>query len=110
VVQGPLEAGDVVLAHYVGVAAMHSPRGVRVGVVRLRIGETAAAVAWRRGRGIFCLARLSGGGSGGVGWAVWVVGEGNAGGRQRDERGDQGWNDDGPFRFMAFLRYWMGHL
>ena len=49
------------------------------------------------GRGIFCLARLSGGGSGGVGWAVWVVGECNAGGRQRDERGDQGWQDDGAF-------------
>jgi hypothetical protein len=94
-VLGTLEAGDVVLAHDVGVAAMHSPRGVRVGVMRLRIGEPAAAVAWRRGHGIFCLARLAAAASRRAG--VWVVGECNADGRQRDERGDQDWQDDGAF-------------
>src|ERR1700682_1410284 len=74
---------------------MHSPRGARVGVMRLRIGEPAGAEAWRLQGGVVTgsLARLAGA----AGGCVWVVGEGNAGGRQRDEGGDQGWQDDGAF-------------
>jgi hypothetical protein len=53
-VRAPLEAGDVVLAHYVEVPATRAPLGAsggRVGVNHLRvIGEPAAAVAWRRDR------------------------------------------------------------
>src|SRR5258708_3619534 len=72
-----LEGGDVVLAHYVGVEAMRSPRGVRVGVMRLRIGEPGGVEAvLMRGLVIEILARLTGG-VGVVGCHVWVVGESN---------------------------------
>ena len=97
-----LEGGDVVLAHYVGVAAMDSPRGVRVGVNRFRMGEPAAHEALRlQGLGFGILVRLTSAAR--VARVGGWMGECNSDGRQRDERGNKGWQDDGALHGIPYL-------
>src|ERR1700758_4462621 len=102
-----LVGGDVVLAHYVGVAAMRSPHGARVGVLVYRnivepVGGCCQAGRCR-GLGLKRLVRLTGASARRVSGARRRGGECGGGWRQRDERGDKGWQDDGAFHGIPYL-------